>query len=197
MATIGTRQAKNGSLCQSKLEKKGEKMRLLNKVLFGIILLGILSSAAFGFKNEPRGFRGLSWGDCPTPDMELLDPDEQDPAIYVRPGDKLELGDATLIAIAYNFCKVSYNRRELVSVSLLFAGKENWKIMEDICREKFGKPYQDRLYRIYWMSLKSFVGLEYNIFEQDGLLMMGHSHRLAKYDEQRKKRKAKEAEKDW
>lgn len=157
------------------------KRRILTVGIAISILLW--TGLGYTFQNEPEGFRGLKWGDYPTPDMEFFIPDQDDPVMYIRPGEKLELGEAALVFITYTFYKASYNRRELVTVCLHFAGDENWQIMKDICREKFGEPYQDRVYSIIWMSLNVVVGLDWNFLDQKGILMMADSNRLTKYEE--------------
>jgi len=178
-----------------------KRMRSLLWFLIATILVFSLVDIGLTFENEPEGFRGMKWGDCPTPDMEIFPAGEDLPILYTRPGDKLALGDATFIRIVYAFHRVSYNRREFFSVSLHFAGKENLDLIKTICKQRFGEPYKERPSRIVWMSLKSIdypaVSLVFSIVDQEGLLMLADPVRLSKYQEQREKETAKEAEKDW
>ena len=170
------------------------------KVLVIALVVSVLFSggAAFAFQNEPEGFRGLKWGDPPGEKMEFLSKEYEWLRIYRDPGDKLELGDAEFYEISYRFYTPSNATvRRLMDVSLYFKYKGNFDILKTICKVKFGEPTRERSYTLIWMSLATSVSLVYDSPYKYGFLILGSSPIFKQYTEEKEKRQAEEAEKDW
>lgn len=170
------------------------------KVLVVALIVSVLFSggAAFAFQNEPDGFRGLKWGDPPGPKMELVKERDEWTRIYRNPGDKLELGDARFYMIEYEFYTPSNATvRRLMSVGLYFKDKENFDILETICKVKFGEPIMEKYRQLAWASLSSTVALTCYGIDEDGFLLLGSTPIFEQYTQEKEKKQAEEAEKDW
>ncbi len=152
----------------------------------------------FGFQNEPEGFRGLKWGDPPGEDMELV---EESVLLgkrkYIRPSDKLFLGNVELDYIFYIFYFDSF-----VLVELRFSGKNNYELAKEICRERFGKERISESYRLKWFSdyipgISVELGYDYpNHPEEEGILSLSDLGMFTELVFMKAKEKA-EKEKDW
>ena len=66
---------------------------------------------------------------------------------YIRPSDKLFLGNVELDYIFYTFYFDSF-----VLVELRFSGKSNYELAKEICRKRFGKEMISESYRLKWFS---------------------------------------------
>lgn len=165
----------------------------MRRIAVVAILLMLLASSgmAFAFQNEPRGFRGLRWGQRRTPDMVLID-ENPNAKVYTRPDDDLTLGGAKLGRIGYIFLDQGY-RQSFMAVCLQFNDKENYNILVNVCRKRFGKPDKKVLYELLWVGNKGAVQLDYNAFSQKGHLIMSDRRLTGIYDPA----KGKEAEKGW
>lgn len=165
-----------------------KKVFLLSVV--ALIVLA-LSLGVFAFQNEPDGFRGLKWGDPPTEDMaywELvvgLD-------LYILPGEKLSLGEAKLEIITYCF----YEDR-FMEVNLHFLGLENYKLLMEICRTKFGKEVEHSASNLYWVSSQSEVSMDYLPSKNQGVLTLASFPIFAEYVDAMKAAQAKETPGGW
>ena len=164
-----------------------------------ILVMGLVSlGMAFAFENEPDGFRGLKWGDLPSPKMELVKERDEWTRIYRNPGDKLELGDARFYMIEYEFYTPSNATvGRLMGVGLYFKDKENFDILETICKVKFGEPIMKGFHKLGWASLSSTVALTYYSIDEDGFLLLGSTPIFKQYTQEKEKKQAEEAEKDW
>lgn len=157
----------------------------------------VCSRIAYAFQNEPEGFRGIKWGDPPTVAMKFLRKWE-DLIIYNKPSDERKLGDAKFSMILYAFyVPPNSTVKRLATVSLYFNGKENFDILETICKIKFGEPTEEGFYKFNWISLASTVILTYDNIEESGFLGIGSTPIFNQYTEEKEKRQAEEAEKDW
>ncbi len=152
----------------------------------------------FGFQNEPEGFRGLKWGDPPGEDMELV---EESVLLgkrkYIRPSDKLFLGNVELDYIFYIFYFDSF-----VLVELRFSGKNNYELAKEICRKRFGKERISESYRLKWFSdyipgISVELGYNYPSHpEEEGILSLSDLGMFTELVFMKAKEKA-EKEKDW
>ena len=151
---------------------------------------------AFAFENEPEGFRGLKWGDPPTEDMVLLPPSTQTQMEYVRTDEKLQLGRARFQEIIYSFyCEDEM--REFMMVFLHFKGESNYKLLETICKNKFGEPTKEQFDQLVWLGLHASVMLRYDLLNETGLLMLADNWIIKKHERARQKEEAESAEEDW
>ena len=133
-----------------------------------VLVMTLLSlGMAFAFENEPEGFRDLKWGDPPTEKIEGLIELAGRGKVYIRPSDKLYLGDAQLRTIWYSFYQDKFMR-----VSLYFKGKHNYDLLETICRERYGEETTSELYKLYWLSGQTSVDLSYDFTEDEGALSL-------------------------
>jgi hypothetical protein len=129
-------------------------MKALSIVLGASIFFS--SNVAFGFKNEPDGFRGIKWG---TPiaknasEMTRVAKVHGGHTIYRRKGDKMHIGGAELKSIGYgyyegNFYSAFIETSELEKKALLAA-----------LTSQFGEPEQKNKYieRYQWDGKKTFI----------------------------------------
>lgn len=144
-----------------------------------IILLSVvtvivlaLSAGGFAFENEPEGFRGIKWGGSPTEEMVLFYQQGPSFASYVRPGDKLSIGDAKLTHISYHFYTPSEEDAQLFEVLITFNGVVNYSFLEVICEEKFGPPILKDSSKLGWGSSEVFVVLVYQSEENSGFFSL-------------------------
>lgn len=176
-------------------------MRRARTLLWSSILAVLACSLAnigFAFQNEPEGFRGLKWGDSPIPKMELLRKQDEWMSFYRNPGDKLELGDAKLYMVLYQFYTPSNATvRRLMGVGLYFKDKENFDILETICKVKFGEPTSEGFYELAWMSLEASVILNYDSIDEYGYLALGNTPIFKQYTQEKEKKETEKAEEDW
>lgn len=170
----------------------------MRKIVVAILAMALIySGMAYAFQNEPEGFRDIKWGDPPTEAMEFLR-EWEGLIIYKKPSDEQKLGDAKFSMILYAFyVPPNSTVKRLATVSLYFNGKENFDILETICKVKFGKPTEEGFYEFNWASLTSTVVLTYDSIEESGFLGIGSAPIFNQYTEEKEKRQAEEAEKDW
>lgn len=129
-----------------------------------LVFLLILPIEGFGkgkpgsFKpgSEPEGFRGIKWGtDISTlKDMEVKEQDW-----YVRTGDKLKIGEAELISIAYRFHKGKFE-----AVTIKIKGQDNVSLIRDICFEIYGLVEQmNNTFNYMWKGNNAVIILDGNL----------------------------------
>lgn len=167
-------------------------MRIVLKSVILVCLLGVFftTSPVYPGESEPSGFRGISWGtdiSSHAEKMSLAFTDKENGGIdyYVREGDQLKVGEASVTGIYYGFlggklCKVKIETRGSKNFSALkeeFIDKygEGVRIRGSLCKEKY-----------YWFG-GEITSL---LFEEDhckikGVLYMSSKEILAK---QKKKR---------
>lgn len=136
-------------------------MKKVTVVLLVLVLVLALSVGAFAFQNEPEGFRGIKWGGSPTEEMVLSYQLGPSFASYVRPDDKLSIGDAKLARISYHFYTLSGEYAQLFEVMITFNGIVNYSLLEVICEEKFGPPPVKDSSKLGWGSSEVLVLLAY------------------------------------
>lgn len=160
-------------------------------VLMALVILAF-SLGVFAFQNEPDGFRGLKWGDPLGVDM-AYSMTIANTKLYTLRDDKMYLGDVSLYRIRYIF----YEDR-FMGVTLYFKGKENYGLLERICKERYGEEEVDEgFYELTLYGPKSFILVVYDVAEEEGYLAIVST---AISDEQIEAQKKKEAEKaagDW
>ncbi|MEA1965190.1 MAG: hypothetical protein U9O41_08755 [Candidatus Aerophobetes bacterium] len=163
-----------------------------------LIILAVLTNTALAFQNEPDGFRGLKWGDPPGEELKFLTKLDEWMMGYRNPIDKLKLGDAHFYMILYQFYSPpNADVKKFMSVALYFKDKENFNILETICKVKFGKPTNEGFYNLGWISLSSMVSLKYDGIDEEGYLALGSMPIFKQYTQEKEKKQAEEAEKDW
>lgn len=166
------------------------------KTLFVLIVgtLLLCLGSAYGFENEPEGFRGLKWGDPPTGDMQFLQEREAGQRGYSRYDEKLKMGGVPLYSIVYLF----YGQPEKFYIVLLyFEDEDNYETLKTICRGKFGKETMKGLDSLTWESQMTIVRLEYDSIEDYGGLSLASTPLLQEYTKIKEKKQLGEAEKDW
>jgi len=156
------------------------------------IMVMLLSVSSYAFQNEPRGFRGLRWGQRRTPDMVLVE-EAYNRKGYKRPDDELTLGEAKLTAITYNFLDQGY-RQSFMAIYIEF-DKDSYKTLASICEQKFGEPHKKLINELLWIGVRSNVIIHYNVFDRKAALLMTDKRLFEKY--LKDKQQSKEAEKDW
>ena len=128
---------------------------LVSLLLLPIEGFGKSKPSSYKAGSEPEGFRGIKWGtDISTlKDMEIKEKDW-----YVRTGDKLKIGEAELISIAYGFYK-----GKLECVIIEIKGQDNFSRIRDICFEVYGPvaPIHKTNHYI-WRGNKTIVLLDGN-----------------------------------
>lgn len=164
-----------------------------------VVLVTLLAfcGIAYSFQNEPKGFRGLRWGDPPTPEMKFLQ-EFRGTIIYENPSEEQKLGDAKFYSILYSFyIPPNTVLKKFMTVGLYFRGKENFDILETISKVKFGEPTRERYQEFWWSSLASTVELTYDGIEETGYLSLSSGPIFDRYTEERARQQAEEAEEDW
>jgi len=163
-------------------------------IMIGAVFILILSTTSFAFQNEPDGFRGLKWGDPPTEDMVFVKTID-DIKGYFRKDEKMNIGDATLRMIVYQF----YDDPERFNgVLMLFNKEENYDILEDILQVRFGEETEsDMLYKLSWEGQETYVELDYDMFEESGTLIFASVPITLEMMEAKKQKQAEKAEGDF
>lgn len=83
------------------------------------------------------GFRGLAWGDNPTPDMELVRTAEDTNGsvkVYQKSGEKMSIGKADLARVEYYFLENRFIKANVITVNNKTDGEE----LEDVVIAKYG-----------------------------------------------------------
>ena len=124
------------------------------QLLVAVIAL-TCSFAAHAF-DPVNGFRDTQWGSHPNSIPDLIERetgDKQDLVLYMRRGDKLQIGAASLDEIAYAFYK---NR--LYSVLINFSNYENFSRIKAAMFEKYGEGYRPNRYLNKYMWSRAQIG---------------------------------------
>ncbi|MCS3360015.1 hypothetical protein NYL07_09150 [Xanthomonas translucens pv. translucens] len=114
-----------------------------------------------GFKNEPSGFRGVSWGTEYSDSLGLAVKETQgDYTIAERTNESMSIGSATLGQVSYIF-----NKRKFVSVAVGTAGFSNNNSLLDALKAQFGEPIQPNKYitKYYWKGDTSSISMSCDI----------------------------------
>ncbi len=166
-------------------------MRKVVVVLVVLIVLA-LSLGTFAFQNEPDGFRGLNWGDPPSKDMKLLGEVRNRANVYELPDDKMFLGSVPLFLVGYIF----YEDRFMTGL-MYFKGKDNYDLLESICKQRYGEDADVGFYTIQWIDQKSFIFLKYDYADEEGSLSISSTSIMGEAEKAEKKEEAEKAEGDW
>ena len=175
-----------------------KKIRTLLWFFTAAMVVFLLADIGPAFQNEPQGFRGLKWGGPPTEDMKFLCVLPEGARCYTRPYEKLSIEGVSLVTIVYTF----YGQPErLMSVNLLWTGKDNYEHLKAICRARFGKETErepHNPYNLRWVGQKTEVALGYEPTLGDiGGLVMADKAIFAEYLEAEEKEQVEESEEDW
>ncbi|MDD4952432.1 MAG: hypothetical protein PHV85_07790 [Desulfovibrionaceae bacterium] len=87
-------------------------------------------------KPAPTAFRGLPFG-ADIGQIKGLEPVRKYPGTYYRPDEKLRLGSAELVSVAYYF-----RDKKLRGVGVAFEGETNYFIIKDELIGKYGPGRQ-------------------------------------------------------
>ena len=174
------------------------KLKILLWIPIVIALVFSLTGIGFSFENEPKGVRGLNWGDPLTPEMKFLYKQDEWWSVYRKVDEKLSLGDAKFHLILYVFyTPSSANVAQFMTSAFYYKRKENFEILKTICMRKFGEPTNERYCTLEWTSLSSTVILSYDNIEEEGYLGIGSTPLFQQYTEEKEKKQVEEAEEDW
>lgn len=172
-------------------------MKKIAVVAVLVMLLISSGMASFAFQNEPKGFRGLKWGDPPSEGMEFLR-EVEGMMVYGNPDEKMKLGDARFYMILHTFyVPPDAIEKTFMATALYFKGEENFNILETICRVKFGEPTEEGFHQFQWTGLASTVVLTYDSVEESGFMSVGSTMIFGRYTEEKEQKQAEDAEKDW
>ena len=113
----------------------------------------------------PSGFRGLQWG------TKLADVPDMAPVAkagfnntFFRPGEKLNLGEAELVSVAYYF-----REDRLYRVGIAFQGRVNQFFLKDMLLQQYG-PGRSIGYRYGWMWPDFSIDLTFDNEKKTGAL---------------------------
>lgn len=166
-------------------------MRKVICLLVVMVLFLVFSLEAFAFENEPKGLRGLKWGDPPTEEMEFLKVTGSEVA-YTLPEDKLHLGNVSLYMVLYRFYEFRF-----FGVLMRFKYEENYNLLEMICKDRFGEVFDEGFYELSWGGERVIVILKYDLSEEDGYLAIVNRAISREMSEAEKKKEAEKAAGDW
>jgi len=130
--------------------------------MFIIVLFFIfLPFVCYAFNNEPPTFRGMKWGININVlnDMEYVE-SSGDADFYIKTGDKMYIGEASLNSIGYGFYKGNF-----YSVIVNFSSKINFDRIKSTLYQIYGNALQPNEYikEYYWMGKSVNVQLMYDI----------------------------------
>jgi hypothetical protein len=117
------------------------------------------------FPNEPDGFRGIKWGTkiARLSGMELVRNGGAE-KYYIRPEDKLKVGEAVVERITYGFC-----RDEFFKVTIHFKGLMNYLDLKQTLFGVYGEGEQFPGKDIYtWRGRQVFITIEFKGMLNEG-----------------------------
>jgi len=108
------------------------------KKICTILILILLLSNLWAYKNDPEDFRGIKWGAI----VDTLDNMEEvfiedDLHNYSRENDKMKIGDAELSSILYIFWD-----KKFIAVSISGEGLSNFINLKNAVFKSFGAGFQ-------------------------------------------------------
>jgi hypothetical protein len=163
--------------------------------LVGVYLLLGVCAAAAAFENEPDGFRGIKWGSDFSQhknEMTLIESGKET-NFYMRKGDKMSIGGASLSKIVY-----AYQLERLHSVMIETEGVENKSALIAAFKSQFGtgeKP--NRFIDEYrWAGPIAFVHIKCNSIRNSCRASLS-SVEMLRADRERSKKQAEGAKKDF
>jgi hypothetical protein len=115
-----------------------------------------LPPGSLAYLDAKNGFRDLTFGDPPTPDMQLTE-ESGDFRTYVRATDDLTIGEAHLQFIAYRFYK---NRFGAAVVGT--KGYANSVALLEVLRQAYGQGDQPNqfLHQYFWHGSRVWVSYD-------------------------------------
>jgi hypothetical protein len=124
------------------------------------LVVFLLPHSALAFDNEPTGFRGIEWWThiSKLSGMRLLD-DKDVASLYVRDGDKHEIGAAKVVDIWYSFYLNRFSK-----VTITFKSYSNYIALRKTLFEAFGAGYGlgTRGLRYNWSGFRVVMDLDYD-----------------------------------
>lgn len=164
------------------------------RILLGVVMATV-ATLAWAMKNEPNGFRNLSWGtEQSTVASEMtLDEDGDRTKFYTRKGDKMQIGGAELSSIAYGF-----TGGRLHHVFIKTQGVANRVAIVDAFTAQFGSPYKPNRYMntYYWNGSVTRIIISCNSIRDECSVILS-STEIDKQEEAAKKAAAENAASDF
>lgn len=169
--------------------------KYLGMMILGVVILG-LASQGQTFKNEPTGFRGLTWGDSPTKQMvKMLDFEGQ--RAYTLPNDKMQLGNMILYRVAYVFWVQGYKQEKFIAGMMHFRGEKNLNLALKLCEGKFGQPQKSSYDEQIWLGAVGTVLLTYDYVEKKGFMTLASTLLSNQQQKQQLEKEQRKAKQDW
>jgi len=138
-------------------------------VVFTLAFISV-GSPVLAFQNEPDGFRRIKWG-TDIKDLPDMKPEGKlAPGVrnYLRAGDKMAIGDASVEKITYHFYKGRF-----CSVSIDYEGWDNFDSLKTTLSELYGQPRRpNQLMEEYnWLGASVSVSIEYSTSSKKGSIV--------------------------
>ena len=162
---------------------KGNKSIILAIAMFVLFILSCPTSAAY--KNEPDGFRGITWGtelETVKDNMVFKRTDSSYGGIhfYTKKDDDMTIGAAKLDMIQYGFWQGKF-----YVVYIYVDGYSNWSGVQEALTAKFGGGYKHNRYleEYYWFGDKTTISSEYREIRKNGLIRFSSEEMHKKMEE--------------
>jgi len=107
-------------------------------ILTAIALSAIVYVVMPGSESAPQGFRGIEW-DADIGKLSGLSmfAEDGDLKFYVRPDDRMKLGDVALEKLIYGFYKGRF-----YNVMMYYSSPDNFSRVQEVLSRQYGAPYQ-------------------------------------------------------
>lgn len=165
------------------------------RFLFGVVIASVAGLAMAGMKNEPDGFRNITWGtDFSTVAADMtLDEDGGSTKFYARKGDSMQIGGAELASLVYGFTDNKFHH-----VFIKTKGISNRIAIVDAFNAQFGTPVKPNRFidRYYWSGPVAKVIVSCNSISEECNVILS-SVALDRQEEEKKKAAAAGAAKDF
>lgn len=139
-------------------------------LLISILIFGLVAGlpASWGFENEPKSFRGITWGtDIKNlPDM-VFHTKSGDSKVYFRKKDKMKMGAANLLQVWYFF-----SNDKFYSVVIMFEGWTNFNALKKELFKLYGMGHAPKRFteEYRWMGSEVIIFLNYDELDEKGRL---------------------------
>ncbi len=109
-------------------------MKRIWAITVSAVLVVAVAGTVGAFRNEPDGFRGIKWGTKigALTGMEFVRVEGAETS-YIRPDEKLKIGDAVIERITYGFY-----RDEFYKVTIQFKGLMNYLHLKKTLTDLYG-----------------------------------------------------------
>lgn len=169
-------------------------MKKVAPMIVAVMLL-VCAGMAFAFQNEPKGFRGIKWGDPLREDMELL-VEHNGFLIYFCPDE---------VVIGKSFTSYSFWEGCFTGVIITFKGEDTYEFLKKFCRDAYGEWYDVEKelnegflnYKLRWTGQKSFIDLLYDTQHEQGSWLIRSTVIAQEKLVAEKKKEAEKAVGDW